>query len=100
MSQLKNPSARKELRGNIWPVEGSIARTAFRDPDNPADALYGFPVLACRIVEYCSPFHNSVVAPSVTRLRTSFGDGPQSCSQFRFVRSEGLLPKSLLMLSA
>src|SRR5919198_4313355 len=95
MSQLKNPPARNELRGNIWPVAGSIARTALREPPRPADALNGLPVFAWTIVDNCSCFQIWNVPPRVPRCRTSLGVGPQSASQFRFVRSEGLLPKSL-----
>src|SRR3954453_11938557 len=93
MSQLKKPPARNELRGNIWPVLGSMARTLLRDPPRPASALNGLPVLTCTIVESCSARQTWNVPPSVPRCRTSFGDGPQSSSQFRFVRSDGLVPK-------
>src|SRR5207237_1798653 len=94
ISQLKKLPARNELRGNIWPVAGSMARTPLREPPRPADALNGLPVFAWTIVENCSCFQTWNVPPRVPRCRTSLGVGPQSSSQFRFVRSEGLLPKS------
>src|SRR4051812_47777817 len=100
MSQLKNPSARNEFRGNRAPVAGSIARTLLRDPPNPANALNGFPVFACTMLESIKSLHTADVAPSVNRWRTSFGVGPQSDSQLRFVRSPGLFPKSLAILFA
>src|SRR3954451_11536237 len=92
MSQLKNPPARNEFLGKRSPVAGSIARTPLRDPENPALALYGLPVLAWTMLDSIRPCQTADVAQSVYRWRPSFGVGPQSSSQLTLVGSPGLLP--------